>query len=179
MSARLVLRSYRVYRTLLVLLFSVSLVAEPLMAARPGLRVISEPQGSPELALKDDAGRLHRIADYRGRPVIVNFWASWCSPCREEMPSLQATKRAFSEEGLMVLAVSLDGSWDAMAEALKGYESDFVALLDEDGQTAARWGAVAVPTAFVLDRAGRIRLKVIGGYDWEAPELREHIERLP
>jgi peroxiredoxin len=148
------------------------------LAARIGMHVYPEPLSAPVLQLTDQDGRDHRLEDYRDHIVIVNFWASWCAPCKKEMPSLQATKRAFSDTGLVVLAVSLDDSWQATAQGMKGYESDFVALLDQDGETAGRWGALGVPTAFVLDRQGKIRLRIVGGYDWEDPELRRHIELL-
>ena len=148
------------------------------LAARIGMHVYADPLPAPRLELADQEGRRHRLEDYRDHVVIVNFWASWCTPCRKEMPSLQATKRAYSDAGLLVLAVSLDDSWQATAQAMRGYELDFVALLDQDGETAGRWGALAVPTAFLVDKQGKIRLRIVGGYDWEDPDLRQQIELL-
>lgn len=154
------------------------LLATGASAARMGLHVFTESQPAPSLELSDEHGKLHRLKDYRDKTVIVNFWASWCAPCRKEMPSLQATQKALRDDGLVVLAISMDDSWKEMAKGLEGYENDFVALLDENGETADRWGAIAVPTAFVVDKQGLVRLRVIGGYDWEAPDLRSRIEDL-
>ena len=154
------------------------LLVTQVSAARMGLHVFSDPERAPSLELTDRHDKRHHLEDYRGQTVIVNFWASWCMPCRKELPSLKATQQALSDDGLIVLAISMDDSWENMEKGLKDYENDFVALLDKNGETAARWKVLAVPTAFVLDKRGYIRLRIVGGYDWEDPGLRSRIEDL-
>ncbi len=143
-----------------------------------GLHVYAAPQPAPVLEVADRANKVHRIEDYRGRVVVVNFWASWCAPCKKELPSLLAMNKTYSDAGLVVLAVSLDDSWEAVSAGLGQHESAFVSLLDMKQDASVRWGAIGVPTAFVLDKKGRIRLRIVGGYDWDDADLRSRIEDL-
>lgn len=119
---------------------------------------------APELVLEDLAGRTVRLSDYRGRPVLINFWASWCAPCREEMPELQKVFAAQGDDGLMILAVNTTFQ-DRIADVERMRDDlglTFPILLDRDGKAVAAYRASAWPTSIFVDRQGRIHLVQIG-----------------
>ena len=112
-----------------------------------------------------------RLADARGDVVLVNFWATWCPPCRRELPELQALDTALGGEGLRVFAVSVDaGATDALARFASARALRFPVLHDRDGEVARRYAVGAYPTTVVVDRAGRVVLRAAGAFAWNAPE---------
>ncbi len=120
---------------------------------------------APDLALEDSNGQLVRLSDLRGRPVLVNFWASWCPPCQAEMPALQRVYDDYGEQGYVILAVNTTFQ-DSEAEALAFIEErglTFPVLWDWDGDAARRYEVRSMPTSFFIDADGIIRDVVIGG----------------
>ncbi|MGZ6296267.1 MAG: TlpA family protein disulfide reductase [Candidatus Limnocylindrales bacterium] len=112
---------------------------------------------APAFELLDDQGRIVRLADYAGRPVIVNFWASWCGPCREEFPLLRGARAAHAADGLEILGVVFKDT-PASARAFMGAEdAGWPMLLDPDGRAAAAYGVLGVPQSFYIDGAGVVR----------------------
>lgn len=148
------------------------------VSAPVGVRDLDDPRPAPDLGLPDRDGHHHHLSDYRGSIVVVSFWATWCVPCRKEMPSMQRAQRLLSGEEVAFIAVSMDDSWVPVQRFLEGRSIDFTVLLDDNGEVAARWRVMAVPTAYVLDGEGRQRIRVIGGYEWDDPDLLESIRRL-
>jgi len=133
---------------------------------------------TPALALKDPAGKTQDLAAYRGKVVLVNFWATWCAPCREEMPSMQALRERFAGKGFEVLAVNVMESEEAIA-AFR--ESELIALpvlMDRDGEAAKRWKVRLLPMSFVIDRRGAIRYQLVGEANWTGSNIASAIERL-
>ncbi len=120
---------------------------------------------APAFELTDLDGRLVSLTDLRGRPVILNFWASWCAPCRAEMPALQAVADEYAERGLVILAVNAafqDRAEDAVAFVAQNGLT-FPILLDRDGQVNRRYQVHSLPTTFFIGPDGLIREVVIGG----------------
>ncbi|MGC8874897.1 MAG: TlpA family protein disulfide reductase [Chloroflexia bacterium] len=119
---------------------------------------------APDLALEDLNGQTVRLSDYRGRPVLVHFWASWCAPCREELPELQKVFSAQGPDGLMILAVNT--TFQDRIVDVERMRTDlgltFPILLDRDGKAAAAYRASAWPTSVFVDRQGRVHLVQIG-----------------
>ena len=142
-------------------------------ALRPSPRV-----ATPALELPGVDGRIHRLAAYRGKVVLVNFWASWCGPCREEMPSIEKLRRSLRGEPFAVLAVNVGES----ARAARGFADSVglgsTLLLDHDGNTARAWGTRALPSTFIVGPHGTIRYRHVGALDWSAPEVRGAITGL-
>ncbi|MDA0224989.1 MAG: TlpA disulfide reductase family protein, partial [Proteobacteria bacterium] len=153
------------------------LLAAPLFAVAQTLQPWREGRLPPfELDALD--GVRHRLADYRGKVVLVNFWASWCAPCRAEMPSLQALADSLKREPFVVLAVNVGESPEAMREFVKRMPLRFTLLVDPGATTARAWGARALPTTFVLDPEGRPRYRHVGDLDWAQPAVRNRIRAL-
>lgn len=124
-------------------------------------------------------GRLNAaVAAAKGRPVIVNFWASWCEPCRDEMPSLQRLSERWRDQGLVVITVAVA---DHLSQANKFLSENAIQLpvIDDGAQIISRaWGARVLPGTVVLDRRHRIRLRGEGAIDWDSPAVDQHLQQL-
>ncbi|MEZ0395656.1 MAG: redoxin domain-containing protein [Anaerolineales bacterium] len=149
-----------------------SATSGPSVAPQPGFL-------SPAFELTDRSGRLVSLADLRGHPVILNFWASWCAPCRAEMPALQAVADDYAASGLVVLAVNAafqDEAADAAA-FLSSHSLTLPVLFDRDGRVSRLYQIHSLPTTFFIGPDGVIRQVVIGG-PMSAASLRIRAEAL-
>lgn len=132
---------------------------------------LTQPVLAPDFEVQDHTGRMVKLSDYRGRVVVLNFWASWCNVCKSEKPSLEAFRDDFDTDDVAVLALASDHEWDAVKEALPD-GSPLTVLLDppdDDGNIGAvakRYGIGAVPESFVIDREGLIRYYFVNKRDW-------------
>jgi peroxiredoxin len=132
---------------------------------------------TPALELSDLDGKVHRLADYRGRAVLVNFWATWCEPCRAEMPSFERL-RASEAQRVTVLAVNLAEPESRIRKFLDATPVRYPVLLDRDGTTARAWQARMLPATYVIGPDGKIRYRHVGELDWSSPEVRELLLKL-
>ena len=154
------------------------LVPGPGSAAADGLDPAGKPQ-APDFTLADLRGEPVRLSDLRGRVVLLNFWATWCMPCRDEMPSMQRLWQTYRDRGLTVLAVSTDtGGKKRVANFARRLELSFPILLDSDGQVSDRYQVSGVPASFLIDRQGRIVAHVLGSEDWASEAAFQQVERL-
>ena len=133
---------------------------------------------TPSLSLSDETGRTHDLAAYRGKVVLVNFWATWCVPCREEMPSMQALRQRLDGKPFEVLAVNLMESEEKIAAFREAELVDLPVLMDRDGAAAKRWKVRMLPISFVIDRRGTIRYQLVGEANWTGRDITSAIERL-
>ena len=124
--------------------------------------------GTPPFELKDLNGNTHRLADYRGKVVLINFWATWCEPCREEMPSIQHLKNKLAGKPFVVLAVNVAESEARIADFLGKQPFDFIVLHDRNSDAMRAWRVRGLPASFVVARDGRVRFSSIGEFDWAA-----------
>jgi cytochrome c biogenesis protein CcmG, thiol:disulfide interchange protein DsbE len=134
---------------------------------------------APDFSLQNERGEEVRLSDLRGQPVLLNMWASWCGPCRAEMPAMQEVYEAYSPQGFTILAVNTTFQ-DTQSNALEFAESlnlTFPLLFDLDGAVSQQYQVRAMPTSFFIDSEGMIRRVVFGGPMSEAL-LRVEIERL-
>ncbi len=147
-------------------------------AARGGELKTWSGGAAPSLSLRDPAGKMHDLAAYRGKVVLLNFWATWCAPCREEMPSMQALRQRLEGKPFEVLAVNLMESEEKIAAFREAELIDLPVLMDRDGAAAKRWKVRMLPISFVIDRRGAIRYQLVGEATWTRPDISSAIERL-
>ena len=132
----------------------------------------------PPLALKDRSGKVHSLDAYKGKVVLVNFWATWCPPCREEMPSMQRLKEKMAGRPFVMLGVNSGESAEDLAEFLKLVKVDFDILLDSDSAATKRWKVFGLPTSFLIDHQGKVRYTLTGTTEWDQGEAVALIEEL-
>jgi peroxiredoxin len=133
---------------------------------------------TPELELADLAGKEHRLADYRGSVVLVNFWATWCVPCREEMPSIDKLRSSLKGKPFEVLAVNLAEPLSRIEKFAATLPVGFPLLRDRDGTVSKAWKAKLLPASFLIGRDGRIRYVVYGELDWSSDAVRARVAEL-
>ena len=127
---------------------------------------------APDFTLKDLNGQEIQLSSLKGKVVLVNFWATWCPPCREEIPSMMKLNQAMQGKPFQMLAISIDeGGKEDVERYFKKQGVSLPALLDSDGKVAKRYGTTGVPETFVLNTKGLIIKKVIGPMDWAAPQV--------
>lgn len=133
---------------------------------------------TPALELEDLASRVHRLADYRGKVVLVNFWATWCEPCRAEMPSIDGLRSSLQGKPFEVLAVNLAEPMSRIERFLGTMPLGFPLLRDRDGAVAKAWKARLLPASFLIGRDGRIRYVAYGELDWTSAPVRARVDEL-
>lgn len=146
------------------------------MAARGVVKVGDE---APNFQLRDLAGNVVSLSQLRGKVVLLNFWATWCGPCRVEMPAMEQLYRTFPRREFEILAVSTDPQGAAVTRPFQqemGFT--FPILHDSEYRVGLTYGARTLPMTFMLDRQGVIRQKIFGARDWDSPEARELIYAL-
>ena len=172
----------RVAKTLALLL--VLLVAGVAAAEQPPLghkmNPVSPPLAAPGFTLPDMDGEMHALDDFRGKVVMLNFWATWCPPCRREMPSMQRLYEKYHERGLAVIAVNQFEDPDLVFEftGRLSLEPTFPILFDRESRVSEQYRVKGLPTTYLLDKAGRIHFRAIGGREFDHPEVEALIESL-
>jgi len=132
----------------------------------------------PAFSLKDISENTVTQDLLKGKAGLINFWATWCAPCKVEMPSLNTLYAKLRDKGFEVLAVSIDDSDEPVIQFLKDHPLDFRVLRDGKADVAVKYKVFAYPTTFLIDRKGIIRDKYIGETDWLDPEVLQNIEKI-
>jgi cytochrome c biogenesis protein CcmG, thiol:disulfide interchange protein DsbE len=132
-------------------------------------------QVAPDFTVHNGAQTI-QLSQFRGKIVVLNFWATWCAPCIDELPSLQQLQRLRPD--VQVLAVSIDDDADAYNKFLKQYDINLLSVRDGSQGANLKYGSVRVPETFVLDRAGTVRRKFIGPQQWTNPEMLGYLQKL-
>jgi thiol-disulfide isomerase/thioredoxin len=133
---------------------------------------------APPLELRDLDGAVHRLQDYRGKAVLVNFWATWCGPCRAEMPSIERLREKMAGRPFAILAVNVGEGERTAREYAASLPVRFTVLLDRDTRVTKAWGARVLPATFIVGPDGRIRYRHFGELDWSSEAVRRQIEAL-
>lgn len=135
---------------------------------------------APALDLAALDGRPYRLADLRGNVVLINFWATWCAPCRDEMPSIQRLTQRLAGRPFVALAINLDEPETRIRKFLSETSLNLIVLLDPGRQAAKAWNARILPASFVVGPDGVVRYSVVGEIDWNDGEIaRRILELLP
>ncbi len=133
---------------------------------------------TPALTLKDLDNQQHQLADYRGKVLLVNFWATWCAPCIEEMPSFERLAKRLSAEPFALLTVNFGEKPTRIKPFLEKIGVDVPVLVDSDMSASRAWVKKGLPTTYVIDADQNIRYLVLGELAWDAPEVESRIREL-
>jgi len=125
-----------------------------------------------------DSDRKVEIRDFHGKIVLLNFWATWCAPCVEEMPSLVQLQQRMKDKGVTVVAVSVDVDNDAYHKFLVDHKIDLLTVRDPDQKANNLYGTFKFPETYIIDRNGIVRRKFIGAVDWSQPEIVDFLTKL-
>jgi len=130
------------------------------------------------LSLPDPSGREQPLAQWKGKVLVVNFWATWCEPCLEELPSLERLRSGLAEKDFVVLAVQMGGSARTARDVGRKLGLRFPLLLDRDSSTSTAWGVSMVPMTFLIDRSGALAFRHVGELDWDGARARRRVAAL-
>jgi peroxiredoxin len=157
------------------------LIACLLLLALSGCYTGSRPprigSNAPDFTVQDAQNKV-TLSQLRGQVVVLNFWATWCAPCVEEVPSLVAMQRRMKDKGVTVLAVSVDVDENAYRQFVKDHNVNLLTVRDPDQKSNALYGTSKFPETYIIDRNGVMRRKFIGAVDWTEPEITDFLSKL-
>ena len=165
----------------LLCMLVVGLPAFESIAAETGeqtLSAVTKPVAAPGFELTDVDGRTQKLSDYLGKVVVLNFWATWCPPCRYEMPSMQRGWEKVRDEDIVFLGVNVGEDEDTVFMFFADYPVDFPLLLDKDAKVIAQYPVTGLPTTYVIDPQGRITHRAVGGRAWDDDGLLNSLRAL-
>lgn len=141
--------------------------------------VAARPQ-APDFFLEDMDGKKHHLSDLRGKVVLVNFWATWCPPCKREMPSIERLSHILKGTNFEIIAVNVAESLDTVFSFTGSLDPipTFPIVFDTDSRVLKAWPVIGLPTTFILDKQGRIAYRVVGGRDFDDPVILAQIRGL-
>jgi peroxiredoxin len=135
------------------------------------LHLVKDRPMAPAFQLNDIDEQKHRLSDYRGKVVIVNFWATWCPPCRFELPSMERLWKVLKKEDVVMLAINVGEDADTIFTFTSDYPVTFPLLLDRDSSVTNSYPVLGIPTSFILDPDGRIVYRAVGTREWDDAQL--------
>lgn len=156
--------------------FAANVTTEEIL--RIGLQPLKEGTEMVDFELQDLSGSTRRLSDFKGKVVFLNFWATWCGPCRFEMPSMERLYRSLKSKGLEIVAVNLQEDRKSVQRFVDEYGLSFPVLLDTTGRIGAAYGARSIPTTYVVDRDGFVIAGTIGTREWDTEEYIRFFEKL-
>jgi len=143
-----------------------------------GMVTFEKPFEIADFTLRDLSGESHTLSNYSGSVVFLNFWATWCPPCREEMPSMQSLYERYGDDGLVMLAVNLLESEPEASSFVEHFGYTFPVLLDLDGRAGTTYAVRAIPTTYIINRRGQIIGMRPGYHNWEDPTVIDAFDTL-
>ena len=161
----------------------VAILLLPMLAAadiKPpkGVRIY-EPGAAPEFRLSDMEGEAFALSEARGQWTFVHFWASWCGPCREEMPAVQRMAELMSDDPLTIVMINTSEDEDTVFSFMGIVAPDMNSLMDRDGQVTEAWQPRGLPATYLVDPQGNIRYQALGGRPWDQDEYLNFLRSLP
>ena len=136
------------------------------------------PKAAPDFSLPNIDGQQVSLQQYRGKVVFLNFWATWCIPCREEMPVLERLHQTYHAQDLAIVSIDLKESADQVKTFFQKHSLSFPALLDQDGSVFRDYLVAGMPTTYLIDREGTLLARGVGGRDWTRAEALQLIQEL-
>lgn len=158
---------------------SLASAAVPDSVGPQGFLLWESPRELPELSFENGKGEPLTLADFQGRTVLLNVWATWCGPCREEMPTLDALQAELGGEDFEVVALSIDRKGiDVVKDFYKEGIEHLRQYIDQTGMAGANLGAVGIPTTLLIDRQGEEIGRLVGATEWDSPEMMEYLTEI-
>jgi cytochrome c biogenesis protein CcmG/thiol:disulfide interchange protein DsbE len=142
-----------------------------------GSRPANIGSAAPDFTVQDTDRKIS-LDEFRGKVVVLNFWATWCPPCIEEMPSLVQMQQKMKGKGVEVLAISVDADQSAYKDFIKQHNVDLLTVRDADQKSNNLYGTFKFPETYIIDRQGVLRRKFIGAIDWGTPEILDYLGKL-
>ncbi|MBL4712374.1 MAG: TlpA family protein disulfide reductase [Gammaproteobacteria bacterium] len=133
---------------------------------------------APDFTLLDIDDKAFTLSETRGHWIFLHFWASWCGPCREEMPTIQKLADILQKENLKIIMVNTAEDEDTIFEFLAAIDVDLTNLMDADGLVTETWKPRGLPTTFLINPKGEIKYQAIGGREWDKPEYIKFLKQL-
>lgn len=171
----------KIFTALPGMLFLAMFIVYPVadsVAAGSSIRPIAKPYPAHDFRLKDLDDNNVSLKDFRGKTVVINFWATWCPPCRKELPSMQRTYAKYKNDKLVILGINVGEDWDVIAPFLSPFNLEFPILLDSDSAQLLKWKAIGLPTSFIVNHQGLVTHRITGGRDWDDPGFRKELEKI-
>ncbi len=134
-------------------------------------RIVHAGDTAPDFKIVSDSGRTYTRKDFGGKILVLNFWASWCEPCVQEVPSLTQFQRELGPDGVVVLGVSIDTNEKRYKQFLQRFRVNFPTARDPRADISSDYGTFQIPETYVIDTSGKVREKIISNQDWMAPEF--------
>ena len=163
------------------ILLSICLLMLSASALAAGNISLTPVKGTPlasEFRLPDIDGNIHQLSHYRGKVLIVNFWATWCPPCRDEMPSMEQAFQKIKNSNIVMLAVNVGEDADTIFTFTADYDVSFPLLMDKDSTIIKQWPVVALPTSYIVDPQGHLVYRAVGGRDWHDEQMINKLKAL-
>lgn len=133
---------------------------------------------APSFSLPDMDGKVVSLQAFRGKVILLNFWTTWCPPCRQEIPDLNDLQDRLRSRGFVIVAVSTDISGKTLQDFLRKHRVSYIVLHDQESKVARQYKAYSLPASFLIDRDGRIVERFTGSEDWTGQEFLRKVERL-
>ncbi|MBI4681833.1 MAG: TlpA family protein disulfide reductase [Nitrospirae bacterium] len=138
----------------------------------------AEADSAPDFTLKDMAGNDVSLSSFKGKPVLLNFWATWCPYCRKERAHLNTLYKEYRDKGLIIVSVSTDSSVNDVKIFLKNTPADFIILSDSERKAASLYNIGGYPTSFLINREGIIKNQLLGYQEWTSSSSRQLIDKI-
>ena len=135
-------------------------------------------ENAPDFILKDMSGKDVTLSSFKGKPIVLNFWATWCPYCRQERPYLKSLYEEYKDKDLVIIAVSLDRSSKTVKRFLEQNPAPYMVLTDTEGMTVALYNIMGYPTTYLINRNGKITQKLVGPVEWTDRNVKDFIDKL-
>jgi len=161
-----------------MLLFAAMCAAPSFAQDNLGLHPIKNAPKAFEFSLLDTEGKRHLLKQYRGKVVLLNFWATWCPPCRFELPSMERAYKKFKNKNIEILAINIGEDADTIFTFTADYPVSFPLLMDLDSKIINQYPVIGLPTTFIVDTQGHLRYRAVGTRNWDDESILKLIEAL-
>jgi cytochrome c biogenesis protein CcmG/thiol:disulfide interchange protein DsbE len=141
-------------------------------------RIVNAGDTAPDFKVVTDGGKTVSLSNFGGKLLVLNFWATWCPPCINEVPSLDAFQKEFKDKGVVVLGVSIDKNEKLYKRFLDRFRISFETTRDPDANISAEYGTFQFPETYLIDSHGKVVEKIISDQNWMDPQFIEHIKKM-